>query len=202
MQSYPRTATVESPKQSPQHGDAARSRVMVGGMVLVLAGVVTAGAVLTARHNGWGANARTGVPPAVVSAAQAGDGLAHPAAIAAVASHSSRLPAASTVYLTDKAVEASRAQSELDAAVVTARSGQTPASIINVVAPGEAAEAFQAIADENQIRVTLRLPEIGVVDLRAGHDTADGAEPAARQAIADENLLRASLGLHELPAAE
>lgn len=209
MQSYPRSATVESrkeesPQQPPQHGDTGRSRVMVGGMVLALAAAVTAGVVLTARHNGWGANARPGERPAVVSAAHTDDSAAQPAASGAVISYPNRLPAPATVYLTSDAVAAGAARAELDAAVVAARTGQAPSSIVTVVPPGEVAQAFQTIADENRTRPSLNLPEIAVVDLRSSSTGPTAAAVLALRAIADENSLRVSLGLPEIavPAAQ
>jgi hypothetical protein len=54
------------------------------------------------------------------------------------------------------------------------------------------AQARQAIADENRLRVSLGLKELELPPV----------DQAARQAIADENRLRASLGLPELPGAQ
>jgi hypothetical protein len=200
MQSHPHTATSTS-LESLNHGDSLRDRARTGGLVLALAAVVTVGAFATARHNGWGANARPAAHLAAVRAAQPAGSPAQ-TALTGVVPRASLPPSAPTVYLVDSARQATDDQTELAAASLITRVAQTPASTVTIVAPDEAAEVFQAVADENQTRAALHLPEIVVVDLRPDQDTADSAKLAARQAIADENQLRASLGLPELPAAQ
>lgn len=184
--------------ESPDDGVTRRSRGKTGGMLLALAAAVTAGTILTARHNGWEWHAHPVMRAAVVRTAQPVGGAATIPAAAPVLQRSSRLLAGPTLYLTGTAGEAATAQAELDGAARMIQGSAPMSTVAAIVAPGEEAELRQAINDQNRIRATLSLPEIVVMDLRAPASETTNAATSAQQAIADENRLRVSLGLPEL----
>jgi hypothetical protein len=106
------------------------------------------------------------VHAASAHASQADESPAQTTAFNAAVPRTSLAPAAPRVYLVDSARQASDTQAELDDATLIARAGQPPAATVTVVAPAEAAAAYQVIDDLNRTRATLHLPEIVVVDLR------------------------------------
>ncbi len=113
--------------------------------------------------------------------------------------------------LVDTTDQARQVEAGLDAAEAIRLPLDLPpfsATIVPVDA-GTASTLSQAVANLNAVRHTLDLPDVQIVDLRAGSamtgspapDGIASAAAKAQRALADENQLRASLGLPELPAA-
>jgi hypothetical protein len=169
MQRNPEPATSASLDQRSTTWD----RVKTGSVMLALAAAVTAGAALTARHNGWGTQTHT-------AAVQRGAAAAVRSATALRIGHGSPQLVRPTLYLTGSVEEAARAQAALEAAVVTSHMSDAGAATVTVVPPDETVAAYQAIEYENRTRVSVDLPEITVVDLRTPSISAGADDSSLR----------------------
>lgn len=160
--------TVTSPANGVRRTARVFHGVAAGGVGLALVVVLSAGAVLGARHSGLTTGSHTHMHAVAASHARSQSAAgASPAATAAPTTRGAA-PAA-TLYLVASQAQADAAQAGLDAATVigTPLSGTTSsARVVVVTSPTDAAAWQSKLADENTLRASLGLAEVELVDLR------------------------------------